>query len=488
LFLGVTGASLAVLAALAVASASCSLVVGSLNECSVDSDCASKSQSQGAPLRCVNQLCVFNSDTPDSGTPDAGNNRCSVMLGNPDAGSVLYLGALLPKTDATGATDARGQYRQQAIQLAVDSLNNQGGVASRNIAVHVCDDSSDGPTAQTLATQLINEGAVAIITGGSTPTLAASSPATPAGVLIFSGSATSAQIASAGVVAGGGVKLVWSAAPSDNLQGQVLASLILDGGYQNPTSIHRNDSYGQGLYDTVDGLLSESGAFPNGLNGGTFSFSPNATDVSVQVSGAEALNPDVVLLIANPNEADRLLSTWTNPDPHWLFSDASRTVSVINGLDGGVQRLQGSMGTGPSTGGANSQVYRDFSNAYIAAFGQDPATSSFVANTYDVTMLLAASAVWANSNGGSITGETMAQGLTHLSDTYADGGPVTPTSLFYTNFPTVTSALTLGNPVNIEGASGALNFDPNTGIAPGPIDIWVIAPDGGIVTLNTVTP
>lgn len=55
-------------------------------------------------------------------------------------GSVLHLGAVLSLTGAGGSI---GQEQQKAIALAVDQLNNTGGVAGAKVSIDVVDDGSD---------------------------------------------------------------------------------------------------------------------------------------------------------------------------------------------------------------------------------------------------------------------------------------------------------------------------------------------------------
>ena len=141
-------------------------------------------------------------------------------------------------------------------------------------------------------------GALAIITPGSTETLAVANVAAPAGVLTMSGSASSVQIGQAGVLPDGGAKLVWSAAPSDDLQGRVLAGLIVDGGpsgaslASNPVVINRNDVYGNGLFSTLRTTYRNA----TGQTLQNFQFEPSGGDPTTAVNNARALNPDAVVV------------------------------------------------------------------------------------------------------------------------------------------------------------------------------------------------
>jgi ABC-type branched-subunit amino acid transport system substrate-binding protein len=481
----------ALLAVATLTAASCTFLLKT-DECTTSADCTAK----GAGLTCVDKLCVSATVTDagpvdagpaDAGPVDAGPNRCEKILGDPNAANVLLWGAVLPFTTSTGATDTRGQLRMNAIQLVVDSMNGAGGVASHPIAVRVCDDSGTGSVAGTLTSSLISQGAVAIITPGSGETLAVAGVAVPAGVLVISGSASSVQLGAAGLLSDGGAKLVWSTAASDDLQGRVLASILLgDGGVpppatvDHPAALYRNDVYGSGLYATLNSTFRGA----TGTAVGQFPFDPGGATVATPVANASATTPSVVVVIGTPAEAASVINAWPGQDPVWMFSDNARAVSLVGLVDGGAGRLAAAIGTSPSVAGSASQAYGDFASDYIGHFTTDPSTTSYIANTYDATMLLAVAAAYASGQPGGITGENMAQGLTQLSA--ADAGKIE--LLEPNNFPTITSYFTQNKKLNVQGASGDLDFDPSTGVAPGPIDIWKVYPDGGLVTVQTIAP
>jgi branched-chain amino acid transport system substrate-binding protein len=302
--------------------------------------------------------------------------------------------------------------------------------------------------------------------------------------MVISGSATSVQIESLNIPPDGGVKMVWSTAPSDNLQASVLATLLLDGGYSNPAAIYRNDSYGSGLDTALLAALHAQGSPSATL--GKYPFMTNDTDIVPQAQAASSQAPayDAVVVIGTPTEADTILNSWAGPTPAWFFSDNAQSTALLAGIDGGFAPLVGSLGTGPATAGAGNGVYSDFSSAYMGEFHLDPASASYIANTYDAAMLIALGIDYAQTQGdGTITGAKIATALTLIS--FPDAGPI---PLEPVDLPSIHTPLSTGKPLNIVGASGNLDFDPTTGVAPGPINIWQVAPDGGIVTVSQVNP
>lgn len=476
-------AKVALALALGFTAGACSLVVGSLTECQSTVDCASK----GPGLVCQDKLCVQDRAGPgDAGPADAGpqvlrDAQCQVVFGDPAAPGVVRLGAVISRTTAAGAVDPRGIPRQNALELAVEQLNAKNALPGRTVVLRVCDDTGDVARATAQAKELLDEGAVALVTSGSTQTLAVADVAVPGGAVVMSLSATSVQIASAGLVADGGAKRVWSTAISDLAQGRALGSIVSlsDGGpARNPACIQQDDIAFNGLYTVVnDTVRANSG---NAVSMKQFRYGTPA-EIPATVAGAMDAGPDVVVIIAPVSQSGAIFGAWTAPDPVWVFSDNARSVGVY-AFDGGLARLAGSEGTGPSTAGQQTPQFSDFQARYQAKFHVDPtAQASYVPNAYDSVLLLAAGALWAQTRG-DVNGAGIAQGLTQLSD-----ARIAPLALVADNFTTFGGAFTQGKMVNVAGASGALDFDPATGVAPGPIDVWEILDDGGIATIQTVT-
>src|SRR5690606_30429661 len=83
-------------------------------------------------------------------------------------------------------------------------------------------------------------------------------------------------------------------APSDAMQGPVLAETIVGEGYTNVAILARADDYGTGLADATAAGLEEAGATV-ALNE---TYDPNATNFDAAVQQVVSANPDAVVLIA----------------------------------------------------------------------------------------------------------------------------------------------------------------------------------------------
>lgn len=458
------------LPALALALTSCSFVVGAMQECETDADCAQ----HGTGLTCSDSMCV----DPSGNDPSAA--RCKGTLGIAGKDSIT-LAALLPFTTGDGTPDARGQARANAVQLAVEEINQRQGVNGRRpFELVVCDTSGDGAIAKRVASYVIKQRAVpAILSAGSSETLAIAAESIPAGVLLVSASATSPEIT--GMVkkrSGDPASLVWRVCPSDAIQGKVISEELKrteDVATSRVAILATDDPYGQGLSQVF------SSAYPGKT--GTFLFTKDQ-DPSAAVEQAVEFKPTVALFIGFPVDAKAVLAKVVAGGPlatsKWFFTDSAKSVDVFQ-ENKDKDFLEGSRGTAPAT--LSSAAYTSFRSRYQSRFGADPDATSYTAHNYDAVYLLALAASWAagEAGEGEISGVRMAQGMTRL--TGGEAHQLQPLDYVATR-----SAFEAGKDLDVEGASGKLDFDSSTGEAPSKIELWSWTAAGGIKTLSTVDP
>jgi ABC-type branched-subunit amino acid transport system substrate-binding protein len=469
---------LTILAAAAVLS-SCTLIVdGIVNQCTTDSDCSKL----GSGLQCVNRGCVrANLAGAD---PD-----CAETAGVDAPGSRRFA-AVLGFTTSSGSADPRGPVRAMAIKLAIDGLNDPANrlTTDPTYFVRLCDDHDSTTEDVAKATELVSDGYLALITGGTSSTLAVSDVAAPLGVPTISVSASSSQLVTAGLQPDGGPKLVWSVGISDAVQAQVLGQVAADAGYRSAAAVVNSADGFEELYQLIDQATLAQSSGNLFVSSVSFSDGPDAglaQAVGQVLAGASP--PDVVFPVMAISDSTPFFNAWfaaTPRNPAWLFTDNSYDNALFEDTlsDGGVDNarlafLLGSLGTGPALP-STSPVYLAFYSLFEQTYNQDPNQVSYVPNAYDAALLLAAASVWGQFHGGA-TPESVAAGLGHLS---ALGQPIV--SLEPGNFPsTIEPALSEGLDVNVTGASGTLDFDPLTGIASSPVQLWTLT-DAGFVTLQ----
>ena len=112
-----------------------------------------------------------------------------------------------------------------------------------------------------------------------------------------------------------------------------------------------------------------------------------------------------------------------------------------------------------------------FKTSYSAAFKKDPSALGFAPQAYDATWMVFYGAAFSLRQEKSLTGIGIGRGLRKISSAGPEI-PVTPA-----NWTRISDAIGAGNPVNIDGASGKLDYDARQETT-NPIDIWKISADG----------
>ena len=164
-----------------------------------------------------------------------------------DETAALKIGLLM---DFSGGSAEILTDRQRAFELAVKHVNEGGGVFGLPVAVAVGDTTSNPETAVAEARRLIEvEGVHAIVGPNSS---AASLPIAervtgPAGVPTVSFSATSPELS--GVA---DKDFFFRVAPSDVLQGPVLARVVREQGFDHVGLVYVDDAWGRGLAGTFE--------------------------------------------------------------------------------------------------------------------------------------------------------------------------------------------------------------------------------------------
>ncbi|MGZ3459321.1 MAG: ABC transporter substrate-binding protein [Archangium sp.] len=451
---------------LSVLAAGCSFTTaGGLDQCQTSADC-------GSDQVCTQGLCL---PLPEG---------CGKLYGSADP-DAIQLGALVPvhtSPDPDAGVDESDEQALNAALLALDEVN-QRGIGGRQLALHFCDTSSDVERTKKQAAWLASDKKVAaVLTAGSSQTLAAAAVTVPLGVLTMAYSASSTELTSLPDTHGGPVGLVWRTSPSDAIQGAVIANLLRNDsrlGYPARVGIlYVDDPYGQGLFNLISAQLN-SGSTRVANRG--FSY-PKHGDVTSALQQLDMYDPDLTVLMGFADDAINILkqaSTMTNlqrENGHrWFFSDSVKDKAVLEDPLAAAQ-AQGVYGTAPAQG--TGQAFSTFQSRFQDKYNKNPADYSYTANAYDAMYLMALSAAYAQGTANEVTGVKMAEGLTQVSS----GTSGTNTQLTNSNFTYLSAELSASRSVNVEGASGHLDFDATTGEAPAPMELWQVQ-DTNFVTI-----
>ncbi|AKJ00909.1 amino acid/amide ABC transporter substrate-binding protein (HAAT family) [Archangium gephyra] len=457
---------------MSVLAAGCSLTTAAgLDECETSADCQSDQV-------CTQRVCL----------PLPAGCRAE-PYGSTDADAVR-MGGLFPLHTSPEAGASEDESDVQGFNAALLALEevNQRTLGGRKIALYFCDTGSSRDVAKKQAQWLVNDKKVAaVLTAGSSQTLGVADVTIPAGVLTMSYSASSTELTVKEDTNGGPVGLLWRTSPSDAIQGSVIAHLLrtrsdLFGG-TTPSKVgilYVEDPYGQGLSNIISEQLSTGSArIPNR----TFLYQRGSDVKPVLDSLDMTYGPTVTVLIGFADDATAILreaSTRTNlkreSGHHWFFSDSVKDAAVLADTLAASQ-ARGFYGTAPAQG--TGQAFSTFSARFNDKYKKDPAAYAYTSNAYDAMYLLALGASYSLSTSNAVTGAKMAEALTRVSS----GTSSTSTQLTNSNFTYLAAELAAGRGVNIEGASGPLNFDAN-GEARAPVELWQVG-DSGFVTISS---
>jgi len=212
----------------------------------------------------------------------------------------LTVGTLLPQT---GDLAFLGPPEFAGVQTAVDDINAAGGVLDKDV-VQVKADSGDGtPDIAGAQTDKLLDANADVVVGAASSSVSLSviDKITGAGVVQFSPANTSPALDDAKTDP---KNLYFRTAPSDVLQGAVMANTVIGDGKNNVAILARQDSYGELLATQV-----EKGIKAGGGNVVTKQlYSADATNFTAEVNKVAASKPDAIVLIAF-NETTKIIPT-----------------------------------------------------------------------------------------------------------------------------------------------------------------------------------
>jgi ABC-type branched-subunit amino acid transport system substrate-binding protein len=432
----------------ALAGASCSAVL-TFHECNVDTDCVGMT-SAGTPLYCSDDhMCV-------GAIPDY--LLCHVDVpadGNIPSGA-LVIGGLYR---TSGANDVNDHAFRNAANLAAGEFLGLG----YNIAHVVCDTAGDANQAGRAYRVVIERFGAHVVVGPDTSDEVINGVAPMIkryGVPIISPSATNPNITLLD-----DDHLIWRTAASDNLQGKVLGQLPPATAKLDVIFVN-NSNYAKGLKDAF------VASFPGmvniiGFTGG------NTTEMMAAVATAAGDMPTYALLIADFDAPPLVVAVSTPVGlsmTQFLMTDSAKKPSLWGQLSNYavLSRIRGTGPANPAFSDPSGMAFQVMQTNYKSRFGEDPAETAFVANTYDAFYVAAMGGLAAPNHGGRAIVEMFGK---------MSGGtkvPVGPNSL------TAITTLQMGGNIDLVGTSGPIDFTQDGDIVSAPIEVWSIN--------NTATP
>lgn len=333
-------------------------------------------------------MTACGGDDPGGADPEP-SPAASPAEGQSAQGDGLVLGALLPQT---GQLASIGEGMIAGTEMAVADMNDAGGVLGSDVELLQADEGDQAATVQQSADRLVAEGAHGIIGAASSgQSLEVIEQITGSDVLQCSGSNTSPTFTQLNN------ELYFRTAPSDELQGPVLADLIVEQGYADVGIMARADDYGQGLAQATATALEDAGATVVAEE----IYDPEAATFEAEVSSMQDAGAGAVVLISfdeGANILGTMIESGMGPDEIGIFgADGLRNEGLPEEVQpGNPDALNGMWGTA-----ANPSADEDFIERLQEFAGGDLEDTIYAAQKYDCSVLMGLAAIATDSTAAS---------------------------------------------------------------------------------------
>ncbi len=356
--------------------------------------------------------------------------------GNVDG--ALRIGALLP---FTGEGASIGASLLAGVELAIDQINRAGGVNRQPVVLVKADDGSEPTTAAVALERLVQQDRVDAIIGPASTRVTRSllEPITDAGVLACSPTNTAISISEFP-----DDDYYFRTAPPDSLQAVALGRAIAETGRRSTAILYVDDEYGQSVADALATELRRQGSEVVA----NVAIDPTAPDFQALLLGVLDQDPAAIAYAGVPDPGVRIISTLrelgVRPERVPIFvSDGMRVPDLparVSAIEPGA--VAGVLGTSMAPELSSNGWFRDA----LAAFDAK-AANVYAAYAYDCTNLIALAAQ-------SIASDDPAALRTAMLDVSKGGSPCR-------DFPTCAELLNEGRIIDLDGASGPIEFQPN---------------------------
>jgi branched-chain amino acid transport system substrate-binding protein len=276
----------------------------------------------------------------------------------------------------TGPVAQYGDMQFSGARMAIEQINENGGVMGEQLVAVEYDDVCDPKQAVSVANSLVNDG-VRFVVGHlcSSSTQPASDIYEDEGVLMITPASTSPEITERGY------ELVFRTIGLDSMQGPVAANYLASLNPERVAIIHDKQQYGEGIATAVRDTLKEKGveiAMFEGITAGSKDFSAlvsklKQADVDYVYYGG--YHPELGLILRQARQAD-LDATFMGPE-----GVGNKDINTIAG-----EAAEGLLVTLPP---AFDQ--KEANQALVEAFqakGEDP-SGPFVLTSYAAVQLIA---------------------------------------------------------------------------------------------------
>jgi ABC-type branched-subunit amino acid transport system substrate-binding protein len=419
---------------------------------------------------------------------------CTVVTGDYTNDQAIVVGSLF---SITGTTAASNIARQNSAQLAIEQINQAGGVPSgstsanpRPLVLVACDETN----LASAAGHLVHDLHVPAIVGPNTSqdTLDVSTKYTvPGGTVVMSPTGVASSIA---MLADN--DLTWLMVPSDVQRAPLMIGQInaieKDLKTARPTQpvklgiIFRNDALGTGTRTALNDLMLNGASLSNSINlGMNVRIDPyNFADATQQpiidayagTPQTPAFAPDIIVLAGTTEAVTKILTpleaAWpaNTPRPQYVLIDSSKVPELLTAVTGNDDLRKRIRGTGitPGPGGKNTpaETFTGFQLDYAARFNGMSATTSGMGPSHDAAYAIGLAL--AATTDMPVSGKSVAIGLRKLA-----AGNIT-LEASGVNVLAAFQKLSMGQQITAVGTFGILDWDSNGAVKGGTLEMWCV--------------
>ena len=337
----------------------------------------------------------------------------------------------------TGDYSSYYEPSQAAVTIAIDEINDNGGVLGKQVELVTADNLSTVEGAVQGFSRLVDvENVVAVGGVESTGGLAILDSANELEIPVFCPGCGTPEL---DTLAG---EYMWRITGSDSDGGTIAAQFARDEGVKRVAIMAQNT---EGMSEPADIFKK---VFEEGAGGEIVAdvrFNPGRSSYQAELAQAFDAQPDAVYLAAGHEAGSVILREWQRRGYGGKFFVSPDLVtppigSLMPDLEGGV--AVGAIAAYDT----ESPAYKSFAERFKAQAGADPAPGVYDANQYDQYIALALAITKAQSTEGAAIAEAIPEVLNPEGTTvysYAEG----------------VKELDAGNDINYEGASGSLDLN-----------------------------
>ena len=461
--------------------AACSLTGTDTQDCSTNQECV---QSFGFGSTCSSEGFCAQQEP---------NIRCTktfpedIFLEPESYKDAFIMGSLMDQSLATHRA------RENSIRLAIEQFNSSQRIDNRTIGAVFCsiqedvrfDELARQDAALESARYLIDDLTIPAIIGPSSSDdyIHVSTELNNESTLFVSPAATSVELSNldVGPFTDEAPGIHWQVAPPDSFQATAIAEDMRSpgSGRMNAVNsvqiIHKDDSYGNPLASEFAAAFTANG----GTTPGFLPFEDNNQLLTQINTAVNNVNLEEILFVSSQvsdlilfiNAMEQITAFTGNI----FLTDSAANADVLQEISGALaSRIRGTR-PAPRNSGANPALttpidtnFALFVSRYLNQFGEDVEQFSFTAHSFDAAFMVSSAFAWAHFNEDEINGQTMAKGLRQISS----GNESEPIQ-----WSSIVNSFEQGNPVDLVGVSGDIDFNETTELTVSPIEIWEVDDD-----------